>query len=159
MRPIDLASKPAHMHVHEVVLWNGTYTSTPLGGAFHAHISHRPGAAPASGGFKQPNARAGLGRANRSPYACSASADNENVILVFHTHSLRTRRFSDDQVKAPIATAGNLVMPVQRKKALVSGSVFVNREEWIRSLRCASFVAVARTGSFSAAAQKLGEAP
>ena len=36
-----------------------------------------------------------------------------------------------------ISIAGNLVAPVQRKKALVSGSVFVNREEWIRSLRCA----------------------
>src|SRR5258708_27543676 len=33
--------------------------------------------------------------------------------------------------------AGNLVASIQRKKALVGGSVFVNREEWIRSPRCA----------------------
>src|ERR1700680_3588641 len=33
--------------------------------------------------------------------------------------------------------AGKLAVPIQRKKALVDGSVFVNREEWIRSPRCA----------------------
>jgi hypothetical protein len=34
----------------------------------------------------------GFGRANGSPYACSAATDNENVILVFHNHFF-TRRF------------------------------------------------------------------
>src|SRR5882757_2883433 len=100
--------------------------------AIGQHIAHRPGAAEASGGFKQPNACAGLGCANCSPYACSASTDNENVILVFCNH--RNHPLSEGFM---ISIAGNLVAPVQRKKALVSGSVFVNREEWIRSLRCA----------------------
>jgi hypothetical protein len=55
--------------------------------AIGQHIAHRPGAAQASGGFNQADACAGPGRANRSPDACSASTNNENVICVFHNHS------------------------------------------------------------------------
>src|ERR1700730_7144476 len=55
--------------------------------AIGQHIAHRPGAAQASGGFNQTDAYAGPGRANRSPDACSASTNNENVICVFHNHS------------------------------------------------------------------------
>jgi hypothetical protein len=55
--------------------------------AIGQHIAHRPGAAQASGGFNQADACAGSGCANRSPDACSASTNNENVICVFHNHS------------------------------------------------------------------------
>src|SRR5260370_1910901 len=64
--------------------------------AIGQHIAHRPGAAQASGGFKQPNACAGLGRANGGPYACSAATDNENVILVFYNHCFSLDGFSVD---------------------------------------------------------------
>ena len=61
--------------------------------AIGQHVAHRPGTAQASGGFDQANACASLGRANGSPNACGTSADNENVILIFHNHFLRARRF------------------------------------------------------------------
>jgi hypothetical protein len=60
------------------------------------HVAHRPGAAQASGGFNQPNACASLRRANGSSNACSASTDNENVILIFHNHSFALDGFSDE---------------------------------------------------------------
>src|SRR5882757_4687488 len=103
--------------------------------AIGQHVAHRPGAAEASGSFKQPNARTGLGRGNCSRYACGASTDNENVILVLRNHCFPLDGFSDGHVRP--SAAGKLVTPAQQKKALVAGSVFVNREEWTRSPRCA----------------------
>src|SRR5260221_70591 len=87
--------------------------------AIGQHVAHRPGAAQASGGFNQANACAGLGSANRGPNACSASTDNENVILVFHAYSLSMFFLRTPAVPAPPqANSGifdsALVAPVAR---------------------------------------------
>src|SRR5260370_38570332 len=71
--------------------------------------------------------------------------------LEFAEHLVLARRLVDQFRHFPIlrsiGIAGNLVAPVQRKKTLVDGSVFVNREEWTLSPPCAPSFPSRRRGA------------